>query len=124
MSGTSRRGFLAGTTGLAFYSTLPLRAVAQGSGPSGSVVYGNAEPPTSNYWDPAAGFGLVDEQVASLVHDSLLAFDAEGGIGGGLATEWEVTSDRTVRLTLREGVSFHDGTPLTAEDVKASSNSR
>lgn len=118
--GTSRRGFLAGATGLAFYSTLPLRAAAQGSGPTGSVVYGNAEPPTSNYWDPAAGFGLVDEQVASLVHDSLLAFDADGGIGPGLATQWDVTSDRTVRLTLREGVSFHDGTPLTAQDVKAS----
>ena len=40
--------------------------------PTGTLIYGNAEPPTANYWDPAAGFGLVDEQVASLVHDSLL----------------------------------------------------
>lgn len=120
MFGASRRTFLTGAAAIAFYSTLRVRAVAQGSEPSGAVVFGNAEPPTANYWDPAAGFGLVDEQVASIVHDSLLAFDAEGEIGPGLATAWEVTSDRTVRLTLREGVTFHDGTPLNAEDVKAS----
>ena len=41
--------------------------------PDRHALYGNAEPPTANYWDPAAGFGLVDEQVASLVHDTLLA---------------------------------------------------
>lgn len=115
-----RRGFLTGAAALGMASVLPLRAMAQGGAPSGAVVFGNAEPPTANYWDPAAGFGLVDEQVASLVHDSLLAFDEEGNIGPGLATAWEVLSDSAVALTLREGVSFHDGSPLTAEDVKAS----
>lgn len=70
--GSSRRKFLkstlaAGLSGPAFVglsSVMPLRALAQGGAPSGTVTYGNAEPPTSNYWDPAAGFGLVDEQVA------------------------------------------------------------
>lgn len=114
-----RRGFLTGTAALAFSSVLPLRAMAQDGSPSGAVVFGNAEPPTANYWDPAAGFGLVDEQVASLVYDSLLAFDQDGNIGPNLATDWEVKDDRTVALTLREGVKFHDGTDLTAEDVKA-----
>lgn len=115
-----RRGFLLGATALGMTTVLPLRARAQDGTPSGRVIFGNAEPPTANYWDPAAGFGLVDEQVASLVHDSLLAFDEDGEIGPGLATDWEVTSDASVRLTLREGVTFHDGSPLTAEDVKAS----
>jgi len=35
----------------------------------------------------------------------------------GLATAWRRIDDRTVELDLRQGVRFHDGTPLTAEDV-------
>ena len=35
----------------------------------------------------------------------------------GLATEWRRIDDRTVELKLRQGVRFHDGTLLTAEDV-------
>lgn len=101
-------------------SVLPLRALAADGSPSGTVTFGNAEPPTANYWDPAAGFGLVDEQVASLVHDTLLAFDGEGNIGPSIATEWQVKSPTTVALTLRTDAKFHDGSPLTAEDVKAS----
>ncbi len=35
----------------------------------------------------------------------------------GLATAWQRVDDRTLDLTLREGVTFHDGTEMTAEDV-------
>ncbi len=35
----------------------------------------------------------------------------------GLATEWRRIDHRTVELTLRDGVRFHDGTLLSAEDV-------
>lgn len=100
-------------------SIFPMRAQAQDA-PTGTVVYGNAEPPTSNYWDPAAGFGLVDEQVASLVHDTLLAFNAAGDIVPHLATAFEYVDATLVRLTLREDAVFHNGEPVTAEDVKAS----
>ena len=115
-----RRGFIMGAAAIGMATVQPLRALAQDGMPSGAVTFGNAEPPTANYWDPAAGFGLVDEQVASLVHDALLAFDEAGEIGPGLATAFEVRSETVVALTLREGVMFHDGTPMTAEDVKAS----
>lgn len=37
-----------------------------------------------------------------------------------LATSWEQVDETTVRLTLREGVKFHGGETLTAEDVKFS----
>jgi peptide/nickel transport system substrate-binding protein len=39
-----------------------------------------------------------------------------------LATSWEQIDDLTWRFTIRDGVQFHDGTPLTAEDVVHSVN--
>ena len=41
----------------------------------------------------------------------------------GLATSWEVSDDGlTYTFKIREGVTFHDGEPLTADDVSASFN--
>ncbi len=111
---------LSATAVAALSSILPMRAFAQDGTSSGAIVYGNAEPPTSNYWDPAAGFGLVDEQVASLVHDTLIAFDVDGKMNPSIATAWELVGDKQVNLTIRTDAKFHDGSPLTAEDVKAS----
>ncbi|MFV0452504.1 MAG: ABC transporter substrate-binding protein [Propioniciclava sp.] len=53
------------------------------------------------------------------IYDSLVVRDGED-IVGSLATEWTQPDDLTWVFTLREGVAFSDGTPLTAEDVKAS----
>ena len=39
------------------------------------------------------------------------------GFRPGIATSWERLSDTEWELTIREDVTFHDGTPLTAEDV-------
>ena len=87
---------------------------------STQVVLANAEPPTAAYWDPAASFGLVDDQVASLVYDTLLTMDSSGTLGPGLATDWSRVSDTELTVTLREDATFHDGTPVTADDVVAS----
>ena len=47
--------------------------------------------------------------------ESLLRFDSSGAIAAGLATAWELDADaKTIRLTLREGVTYHDGTPFNA----------
>ena len=39
-----------------------------------------------------------------------------------LATAWELVDDRTIQFTLREGVSFHDGSAFNAEAAAASIN--
>lgn len=94
---------------------------ADPSGSGGStLVIANAEPATAAYWDPAASFGLVDDQVASLVYDTLLAMGPDGALSPKLATEWERVSDTEVTFTIREDATFHDGTPVTADDVVAS----
>src|SRR5690606_17321323 len=44
--------------------------------------------------------------------------DAANAFVPGLAESWERTDDTTWVFNLREGVTFHDGTPLTSVDVK------
>ena len=86
---------LAGATVAGSVSVAPRARAAEGA-PSGTLTFGNAEPPTANYWDPAAGFGLVDEQVASLVHDTLIGWDENGKMKPSIATAWELKSPTTV----------------------------
>src|SRR6266446_3757867 len=41
-------------------------------------------------------------------------------VGPSLATSWKALDDTTWEVKLRQGVKFHDGSPFTAKDVKAS----
>lgn len=50
-------------------------------------------------------------------YERLVAFGPDLGIRPELAVKWTNPSDTVWRFTLREGVLFHDGTPLAAEDV-------
>lgn len=90
------------------------------SRPTGRVVFGDSQPPRATNWDPASSFGGQDLRLFSLVYEPLIDLDEQGKLIPLLATRWERTSPTTVRLQLRQGVRFHDGTPLTARDVKAS----
>ena len=53
----------------------------------------------------------------NLVFETLFKTDADGNLVPWLATGYEMPDDLTIRLTLRDDVTFHDGTKLTAEDV-------
>ncbi|MBP0494402.1 ABC transporter substrate-binding protein [Pararoseomonas indoligenes] len=58
---------------------------------------------------------------AYLVFDTLVAIDSQGRFHPQMLEGWEVTPDRMAwRFTLRDGLEFHDGTPVTAEDCVAS----
>src|SRR5919109_3810354 len=59
----------------------------------------------------------------SPVYNTLVMFDPHGypNIIGDLAKTWTVSDDQTTwTFTLHEGVTFHDDSPLTSADVKAS----
>ncbi len=59
--------------------------------------------------------------VLNHVYEGLVRYNADLKIEPALATSWEILDDKvTWRFKLREGVTFHNGNPFTAEDVVAS----
>ncbi len=62
----------------------------------------------------------VDIWVLNSIYDTLLLPTSDGkGLKPGLATKWELgDSGKSLTVTLRDGVKFSDGTPMTAKDVK------
>ena len=52
------------------------------------------------------------------VIEPLIALGRDGGLEPRLATSWEFIEPNRLRFNLREGVTFHDGTPFNAEAVK------
>lgn len=71
--------------------------------------------------DPAAQVHVPGSVVLKNVIETLVELDDSGEARPRLATEWEV-SDDGLQWTwkLREGITFHDGTPFDAEAVKFS----
>ncbi|MCI0633641.1 MAG: ABC transporter substrate-binding protein [Actinobacteria bacterium] len=55
--------------------------------------------------------------VLSLVEEGSLAFGDDLSLQPALAESWEVVDPTHYLFTLRDGVTFHDGSPLTADDV-------
>jgi peptide/nickel transport system substrate-binding protein len=79
---------------------------------------------TTYIWDTAnPAIGWYNYTLRYLLYDTLVE---EAGISHfvpGLAESWEVSDDGLVwTFKIREGVTFHDGTPCTAEDVAWSLN--
>lgn len=85
-----------------------------------SVVYGQSVAVTG--LDPANGAFTnypAGYEVAFALYDRLVTFDQDLNIQPQLAESWEISDDQTaVTFKLREGVTFHDGTPFNAEAVK------
>ena len=62
-----------------------------------------------------------NSQIGKQIFDNLINQGAQQQLLPGLATEWGPTDDPTVwEFKLREGVTFHDGAPFTADDVVCS----
>ncbi|MFC7608762.1 ABC transporter substrate-binding protein [Teichococcus aestuarii] len=71
--------------------------------------------------DPIAGTSFVTRNFAYMVFDTLVAMDSQGQYRPQMLQGWEVSADGlTYRFTLRPGLEWHDGTPVTAEDCVAS----
>lgn len=71
-------------------------------------------------FDPPQATDTTSVKAFALVYEPLLTVGFDGEINNALATSFEEVGDLTWRAELREGVTFHDGSEFTAEDVKAS----
>ncbi|MDM4765479.1 ABC transporter substrate-binding protein [Pelomonas sp. SE-A7] len=67
--------------------------------------------------DPHSQNEILTNMVNGQIYETLVRRDRQLRAVPGLATEWKQVSPLLWRLKLRQGVRFHDGTPLTAEDV-------
>ncbi len=92
---------------------------AFGSGPAlaAELRIGLAAPVTS--LDPVFYVGGPNSAMSRNMYDALVNQDEKQQIRPALALSWTPVGDTTWEFRLRSGVRFHDGTPLTAEDVAA-----
>ncbi|MEW6398005.1 MAG: ABC transporter substrate-binding protein [Bacillota bacterium] len=73
------------------------------------------------YPDPAVGNDYVESIALCNLYDTLVFPDLDGTIKAHLATNWDVSPDGLkYTFHLRQGVKFHSGDELTAEDVEFS----
>ena len=71
--------------------------------------------------DPIWNTAFVIRDHGYMVYDTLFATDAEGEIRPQMVDRTEVSADKlTYTFTLRDGLKWHDGQPVTAEDCVAS----
>lgn len=80
----------------------------------GSVVYLSSKIPSLNPLHSAYEVGLVTSQIFA----SLVRLDEKNEIAPYLAESWEISDDGlTYTFNLAKNAKFHDGTPITSEDV-------
>ncbi|SEN03605.1 peptide/nickel transport system substrate-binding protein [Mesobacillus persicus] len=73
----------------------------------------------STNYDPILSASGSDHSLLWPIYDTLIAFSPNLEPQPGLAESWEFSDDaKTLTLHLREGVTFHDGTPFDGEAVK------
>lgn len=90
--------------------------VGEGTAIGGDLVVGQTA--DVNSMDPVIDNGLQGINVYDALFDQLTEVLPDGSVGPRIATEWSSNDDATVwDFTLRDDIVFHDGTPLTAEDV-------
>lgn len=131
-AGLTRRGFLAGAAAvgggviagsmLAGCSGAQRPSTTLGTGPVG----GSGKPLPQLTWaisgdivslDPARAFDFNSGVLVGNVTESLFRLDPAGKPSPNLATSYATPTPTTLVLQLRNGVKFHDGSPMTAEDV-------
>ncbi len=78
-----------------------------------------SQPAEATTMDPGRSTQVLTVNYFFNLYDTLTRWDTGLKLVPGLATSWKSVNDTTWEFALRPGVKFHDGAPLTAEDVKA-----
>src|SRR6478736_6188964 len=118
--GLTRRDVLA--AGAAGVAATALPGIARAAAPEGELTWGIHVSMTPTWFDPADTQGIITPyMVLYALHDGM-AKDMPGKPQApSLAESWSTSPDHlTHEFVLRQGVKFHNGEPVTAEDVKFS----
>lgn len=122
----SRRKFLAGASALGAVSFLPTAGLpfikTAASQDVKTLVFAAAGTVTSS-WDPTSHTVAPQITAEGFIFNRLtncpMTPEDPSEILPDLAVEWRSVDEFTLEYKLRQGVKFHDGNELTAEDVKA-----
>lgn len=84
---------------------------------SKTLIVAENEVPAS--FDPIQADNSTVDEVTLPMYDTLVKYDDSSKLVGSLATEFAPSSDgKSVAITLKDDVTFHDGSKLTAADVQ------
>ena len=109
----TRRSALLATSAAAGLAAAP-SAFAQKSADTLRIQFVDAVPNVDMYFNSQrTGLILAHHAWDMLVHRDPATFE----IKPSLATDWKFAEDNSLDLTIRQGVKFHDGSSLSADDV-------
>lgn len=83
--------------------------------PGGTLIYGLSTDPSN--FEPHFSTGAASTSVKLMCYSTLLTYDADNQLIGDLAEEFGWVDDTTYQVKIREGVTFHDGSDMTLDDV-------
>ncbi len=95
--------------------TLPVTPQAQSKGAQITI----SQSADGQTLDPGKTTLILNVNYMYNLYDTVTRWDADLKLQPGLAISWKNVSDTVWEFTFRQGVKFHDGAPLTPEDVKA-----
>src|SRR5262245_65339516 len=107
---------------LALVTLLFAHATPAGAEPSGTMSFGVHVTLATRWLDPAeTDAEITPFMIFYALHDALVKPMPSNLNAPSLAESWTMSKDgRTWEFVLRKGVRFHNGDPVTAEDVKFS----
>jgi len=90
--------------------------------PEGTLTFAMHFSPVTRWLDPAEGESTITPYLLLYaLHDGLLKPMPGSGSAPSLAESWSMAKDAlSADFTLRQGAKFHNGDPVTADDVKFS----
>ena len=109
-------------TGLATTALVALAMLgASGTPASAETTFVSVPHSALKVLDPIFTTAYLSRDHGYMIYDTLVATDSKGKISGQMAESWKRAADGlSWEFTLREGLNFHDGTPVRPQDVIAS----
>ena len=108
--------------GLLLVDALLPATSARAAGPTGEIKWGVHVSLATTWFDPAETSGIITPfMILYALHDAMVKPMPGNPLAPSLAESWSVSPDGLAyEFVLRQGVRFHNGEPVTADDVKFS----